>query len=921
MDVLTFISGGLIGAGLAKLATKMREYKTASEGVSDLLPWESVVDEGVVMQADGALLAGWTYQGGDMEGATVNERNVLSQHLNDALMPFADGWMFHIDAIRRPASRYARPGHFPDPVTRMIDEERRQAYEGRKGDRGTSGGDQAGLYETDYVLVATYLPASGTYDQIGRFFVRGRDEIQAGIDEIIANFARHTDAIENRLGAHLRMQRLGTGELLRHLHHCLTGERHPVAIPPVNISLGTYLADQQIFGGFEPRVGPVHGGKHIRCVSVQGFPNATTQGMLDSLHNGPFVYRWSTRLIMLSDAVASRTIKSRQLQWFKKRKGAAQHIRQMAGNKPSVEQQRNEEEFFNDQAAADMTRDSAAALKRIGASTEYFCIYTSTLVIMHEDREEADRTATALQKILVQNGFLARFEDLNAFEAYLGSLPGNGWANQRRLVVHSRNVSDLVPATKIWAGNRTSASHLFPEDSPALLWTATAGATPFRVNLHSTGDVGHTLIVGATGAGKSVLVNTMLAQWRRYRDAQVFLFDVGGSGYLLAEAVGGIHHDLAPGEDMDLGLQPLSRIDREAERMWATGWLETLLDLSGVPMTPEKRSEIGRALRILAQDPMKMRTLSNLRIQVQDADIREALREFCRGETYGHLLDGSSDFSSDDSREQLAYRVFELSQIRELSPAVFIPILLYLFRVVERQLSADRPTIIVLEEVWSALMESRFADRIKQWLLTLRKQNAAVVLVAHTPAQIAELDNREIIVDSCPTKIYLPNPEASDPESVKLYRSMGLNDREIHIIARATKKKHYFFKCPLGSRLFDLDLGPTALAFVTPPSGISFEALKERVAEMKDAYGPNWVYRWLEERTARGSQDASPQAVTAQHAPRNGREGSEPSIGTDQSFNAQWGQGGPHVSPGSTRRTVSQTHGAGPYPLSNPRGE
>jgi type IV secretion system protein VirB4 len=218
-------------------------------------------------------------------------------------------------------------------------------------------------------------------------------------------------------------------------------------------------------------------------------------------------------------------------------------------------------------------------------------------------------------------------------------------------------------------------------------------------------------------------------------------------------------------------------------------------------------------------------------------------------------------------------------------------------------------------------MESRFADRIKQWLLTLRKQNAAVVLVAHTPAQIAELDNREIIVDSCPTKIYLPNPEAMDPESIKLYRSMGLNDREIHIIARATKKKHYFFKCPLGSRLFDLDLGPTALAFVTPPSGISFEALKERVAEMKDAYGPNWVYCWLEERTARGSQDASPQAVPAQHALRNGREGSEPSTGTDQSFNAPWGRSGPHASPGSTGRTVSQTHGAGPYPLSNPRGE
>jgi type IV secretion system protein VirB4 len=303
--------------------------------------------------------------------------------------------------------------------------------------------------------------------------------------------------------------------------------------------------------------------------------------------------------------------------------------------------------------------------------------------------------------------------------------------------------------------------------------------------------VGHTLIVGATGAGKSVLVNTMLAQWRRYPDAQVFLFDVGGSGYLLAEAVGGTHYNLAGDQAGGLRLQPLACIDRDSERMWASSWLETLLDLTGVTVTPEQRTELGRALRILAQDPVAMRTLSNLRIQVQDAEIRDALREFCRGGTYGHLLDGATD--SIAGATESTYQVFELSRIRELHPSVFIPILLYLFRVVERRLRADRPTLIVLEEVWSALMESQFAVRIKQWLLTLRKRNAAVVLVAHTPAQIAELDNREVIIDSCPTKIYLPNPEAAEPESARLYTSMGLTDREVQIIARATKKKHYFF--------------------------------------------------------------------------------------------------------------------------------
>lgn len=840
------VLGGAAGAGIHQLLTRTREFKTSSEGVSDLLAWESVVEEGVIAQTDGALLCAWSYQGADMESATVHERNVLSYHLNAAIMPFTDGWMFHVDAVRRPASTYAEGGHFPDAVTRLIDEERRRTYQGHRAQEGRGGG----FYETDYVIVATFLPSTGTYDQIGRFFVKGREEVQEEIDEIVANFRRQTDTIEARLGAHLRLRRLSTEDLLRHLHFCLTGEGHPVSEPPASISLNAYLADQQVFGGFSPRVGPVEGGRHIRAVSVQGFPNATAQGMLDMLHNFPGTYRWSTRLIMLSDPVASKMIKGRQLQWFKKRRGLGAQVRQIAGKETSAAQQKNEEEFFMDEAATDMTRDASKAIKRIGAATECYAIYTSTLVVMNEDGDEADRTAAGLRKLLVQSGFPARFEDVNAFEAFLGSLPGNGWANRRRLIVHSRNVSDLIPATKIWAGAEFCASHLFPEESPALMWTATDGATPFRVNLHSTGDVGHTLVVGATGAGKSVLVNSLLAQWNRYERAQVFLFDVGYSGYLLSKAVGGQHYGLSSDRNEALRLQPLAHIDDPNELMWASGWVETLLELSGVEVTPERRTAIGKGLKILSNDPVEMRTLSSLRIQVQDAGVREALQEFCKGGTYGHILDGDRDTFADEGQDgarRASYQVFELSQVRELSQAVFIPLLLYLFRLVERRLSADRPTVIVLEEVWSALMESAFARRIKQWLLTLRKQNAAVILVAHTPAQIAELDNREVILDSCPTKIYLPNPEALDPESMKLYRSMGLNEREVRIIGKATRKKHYFYKCPVGSRLFDLDLGPLALSFVTPPGGMSSERLRERVEGMEREHGPGWVYHWLRE--------------------------------------------------------------------------
>src|SRR2546425_9455950 len=85
-----------------------------------------MVDDGVVLQKDGSLLAGWRYHGPDLSAATPEELDALSRHVNDALLPFTDDWMFHVDAIRRPAVAYT-PSRFPDPVAQVIDDERRAA--------------------------------------------------------------------------------------------------------------------------------------------------------------------------------------------------------------------------------------------------------------------------------------------------------------------------------------------------------------------------------------------------------------------------------------------------------------------------------------------------------------------------------------------------------------------------------------------------------------------------------------------------------------------------------------------------------------------------------------------------------------------------------------------------------------------------
>src|SRR3546814_5798482 len=128
------------------------------------------------------------------------------------------------------------------------------------------------------------------------------------------------------------------------------------------------------------------------------------------------------------------------------------------------------------------------------------------------------------------------------------------------------------------------------------------GSTLFRFSLH-VGDVGHTLVVGPTGAGKSVLLALMALQFRRYADAQVFAFDFGGSIRAASLAMGGDWHDLGggltEGDEASVSLQPLARIDDTYERGWAADWIAAILGREGVPITPERSEEHTSELQSL----------------------------------------------------------------------------------------------------------------------------------------------------------------------------------------------------------------------------------------------------------------------------------------------------------------------------------
>lgn len=877
MEMLSLALGASLGAGAAALIRRNREHCAEPAGLADLLGWAFLVDEGVVLCKDGALLAGFGYRGPDLGSATGAELNALAAQLNDTLLPLGDGWMVHVDAIRAPAPAPVA-SDFPDPVTAWIDAERRAAFASAAAVRPQ--------FVSTYVLTVTYLPPRELYTRAaGAFLQQAAGDATAGQGSaadvvrwrgLLDGFRSALRTFEERLSARLHVRRLDSDALVTHLHRCLTGLDYPVSAPSHGAYLNGVLASQELVGGHAPRIGDLH----LRLVAVAGYPATTAPGRFDFLNALPFAYRWSSRFVPVSPTTGASLIRRHQQRWFMGRKGVGAFLRDVSGSSDPVAAERRErqgEALFYDQDATAMARDAAAALAANSAGTVRFGLATQVVVIAERDARRADEHARAVLVALQDHGIAARIESVNALDAYFGTLPGHGAPNLRRPLLSTANVVDCWPVTSVWPGLERNPSPFFPSESPALMTVATDGSTPFRLNLHVS-DTSHTLLVGAPGSGKSAFVGLVAAQWRRYgptAGARTFVFDVGYSHWMLCRAVGGRHYDVAAGRVDALAFQPLADVDRPAERAWAASWLETLLDLQGVAVGPRERTRLDRALALLADQPRAYRTLTELTVQLQDPALVEALRPYTVAGSYGALLDSGSDALDEDAGGEASHQVFELRALLDLDDRILVPTLLYLFRRVERSLDG-RPTLIVIEELWAPLMRTAFASRIRQWLLTLRKQNATVLLVAHTLAQLDAVPAKQVLLESCPTRVLLPNPEASNSANARLYRDLGLNDREIAIIAGATPKRDYYVSSPLGRRLVRLDLGPVALAFLGTPEGLTLDTMRPRVERLAAAVGAAWPAEWLAEHGLTPPDDlrVAPGAVPG--APVASRLGTEP---------------------------------------------
>jgi type IV secretion system protein VirB4 len=495
----------------------------------------------------------------------------------------------------------------------------------------------------------------------------------------------------------------------------------------------------------------------------------------------------------------------------------------------------NESSALLDTDAHNKALDADAALQELGSDLIGQAYVTATVTVWDEDARTADEKLRLVEKVIQGRDFTCIAESVNAVEAWLGSLPGHVYANVRQPPVSTLNLAHMMPLSAVWAGPERN-DHL---DGPPLLFAKTEGATPFRLSLH-VGDVGHTLVVGPTGAGKSVLLALMALQFRRYPRSQVFAFDFGGSIRAAALAMGGDWHDLGGAISEDVGdpvaLQPLAGIDDAGERAWAAEWLVAILAREAVAVTPEVKELVWSALTSLASAPVGERTLTGLSVLLQSGALKRALQPYCVGGPWGRLLDAEA--------ERLGAAHVQAFETEGLIGGGAAPaVLAYLFHRVEGRLDGS-PTLLIVDEGWLALDDPTFGAQLREWLKTLRKKNASVVFATQSLADIEKSAIAPAIIESCPTRLFLPNDRAIEPQIMAIYRRFGLNDRQIEILARATPKRDYYCQSRRGNRLFELGLGEVALAFTAASSKADHATITDLLATHgRDGFAAAWLAR------------------------------------------------------------------------------
>lgn len=585
-------------------------------------------------------------------------------------------------------------------------------------------------------------------------------------------------------------------EFIGSLVNC--GFSQPMIVP--NTPIDHYVCNSRLFFGSKAVEcqGPIDK-RFAGIVSLKEYRPQTNAGMLDGFLRLPFefIIFQTFEFISRSDAIASMQLQQNRMQ--------------QSGD-----------------LAVSQIAEITEALD-IAMSGEIAFGKHSMGVLCIEDGVKTLENALSMLMVEFSNiGINAIREKNNLEPCYWGMLPGNSDYLVRKATINTLNLAAFASFHNYPAGDRTGN---FWGDA-VTVFNTTSG-TPFFFNFHVR-DVGHTMIIGPTGAGKTVLMNFMCCQALKF-DPRTFFFDKDRGAEIFIKSIGGVHSFLDPGHST--GFNPLQLEDSNESRAFLIEWLSALVSPNGEKLPPEDLDRIKEAVDGNYNLPKRERVLRN---------IAPFMGLGGPGTLSGRLAmwhgDGSHASLFDNIEDKLDFSKassfgFEMGQILQDAQSIG-PVLLYLFHKINSALDG-RPTMIVLDEAWALIDNDVFAPKIKDWLKVLRKLNAFVIFATQSVEDAASSSISDTLVQQTATQIYLPNLKATD-----VYKDVFmLSEREYQIVKTTDPSSRFFLvKQAVSSVVARIDLrGMDNVINVLSGRADTVIILDELIEE----YGPD-PNNWLE---------------------------------------------------------------------------